>query len=433
MAGPASSRLSATPSSLTTVTIAAMLPDMAWKSGKSGAAVASATVVVLLSGCINFESGFTAPASADPTARSFDVALADVTGDGLADPLVTTSEGQVRRLAACGDGCFELAEAVGSGVRSMAVDDLDGDGVQDVVVGTTTGVVAYFGGSASGGRPAGLVESDQVTVDPTTLDANVVTGDFDGDGAVDVAHFGTLDDPDFPAPRYVEVMGDGTGGFAAPTERFQSLSPSVGMGLHDVGDFDGDGDDEVFFIVNSVWGGTSGSVTVYGDDADDRFNIALPDLAAGVASGDLDGDGRDDLVVQRFSLDDFPEFPTLYWTLRSTGVGATGFGPGGAVTTLETAPGTTSALDLEVADLDGDGHADVVASDPERDRISWWHGEGDGSFTTYGASPRVDRAAGQGASEIAVEHGVTRPDLLVTNRTASSARVTFLPNASAGS
>ena len=399
--------------------------------GKRPRIVAASVAAAVLAGCINYGDGTTAHASASAAARSVDVELADVTGDAVADPLVLTDEGRVVRMEACGTGCLARAESVGTGVVSIAVDDLDGDGVQDLVTGTATGTMAYFGGAASGPRPAGLVETDSVTVDTTTLNASVDTGDFDGDGAVDVGLFGTVDDPDFPAPRYVEAMGDGTGGFAAPVERFQALGSGLSVSLDDTGDIDGDGDDEVFFTIGVAQLSDS-YIRVYGDDADDRFSVHAPDMAGGVAVGDLDGDGRDDLVVRRFSNDAFPQFPVLYWLLRSTGTGTTGFGPGGAVTTLEAAPDTTSAPGLEVADLDGDGLTDVVASDPARNRISWWHGKGDGSFTVYDGSPRVDREVGPAPGRIAVEVGASTPDLLVSDQGAANAQVTLLPNASAG-
>jgi hypothetical protein len=392
--------------------------------------VASLAAVVGLVGCINLEPSATGTASPNASARSRHVALADVTGDGIADPLVVTSEGHLVRLDPCGAGCFAPAQSVGTGVVTLATDDLDGDGVHDVVVGTATGVVAYFGGAAGPGRAAGLVESDQVVVDATTLDAEVATGDFDGDGNLDVAAFGQFDDEFFPVDHHTEAFGDGDGGFSPPVERSQALGSGTFVSLRATGDVDGDGDDETFFHVGIAQTADM-YIRVYGDDADDRFSISTPDLAGDVAVGDLDGDGLDDVVVRRYADPSFPEFPVIYWVLRSTGTGFTGFGPGGAITTLSAGP-ITAAPDLHLVDLDADGHVDVVASAPQADRISWWHGSGDGSFTVYDGSPRIDRSAGPDASQIAVEAGGTRPDLLVTNPTSANAQVTYLTNVSKG-
>jgi hypothetical protein len=84
----------------------------------------------------------------------------------------------------------------------------------------------------------------------------------------------------------------------------------------------------------------------------------------------------------------------------------TGFGPGGAVTTLPAGGSALSIGDPELRDIDGDGRGDLLVSDHANGRVSWWNGRGDGTFS----SPH--------------------PDLLVANNTEPFAQVSYLVNTS---
>jgi FG-GAP-like repeat len=144
-----------------------------------------------------------------------------------------------------------------------------------------------------------------------------------------------------------------------------------------------------------------------------------------LASGDLNGDGLDDVAV----IEQFPTSPSPIRLLRSTGSALTGFGSGGAVTKLQ-AGGQVG--DPELRDIDLDGRVDLIVADPTNGRVSWWNGRGDGTFLTISGESRFDRAAGSGAGRLAfgTVGGGPLADLLVTNNTEPFAQVSYLVNTS---
>ena len=392
---------------------------MRTSGGKRAGAIGVAAGSLLAVSCINFEPAVPSRASTVEAARTRDAAFADVTGDG-ADELivaVTLPEADaVVRMAPCGGGCLERREQVAPGddVLDLAPADFDGDGVTDVAVVTGTDLRVYFGGAAAAGRPEGLVDDDVVVAAQPTLQpwSGVIADDFDGDGDADIAVSSSQ--------LYEFVAGDGDGGFAAPVT-VQILPARGSVGGLGAGDVDGDGVPEVLLVQGGL--GLSnifGQVLAFRDGVTSIASyVEEGTLFSGVTAADVDGDGLDDVAVERYIPPVGIDFGDVR-LLRSTGTGFTGFGQGGAVTTLPSRP-----VDMHLGDIDGDGRVDFLASDGTR--LSWWHGVGNGNFAL-----RVDRAAGPSPGGLVfadVEAG-GRPDLVATHPTQPFAPVSYLTNAS---
>jgi hypothetical protein len=381
-------------------------------AGVGGAAL------LVMSSCVNFAPAVGSATSSVEAARSVDGVFADVTGDGAEDVIVAVAlpgADALVRMAPCGGGCLERREEVpvGGEVRQLAAADFDGDGVSDVAVATSVEARVYFGGTASPLRPEGLVADEFVAISREFGSWNrVVAGDFDDDGHADLGVCGS---------SYEFVAGDGNRGFAPPVGPF--LAPITSCDGMATGDVDGDGDPEVLF---SLLGGAEGEILfdgvfAYNGETSVARYTESRELLSGIfeelTAGDIDGDGMDDVaVVINRSPFDIPEVRLL----RSTGTGFTGFGTGGAFTTLP-----VQAVDLQLRDLDLDGHTDLLASDGTQ--LSWWHGFGNGNLAA-----RVDRAAGSEPTNLdlgAVGTG-PGPDLVVTNPTSPFAQISYLTNAS---
>ena len=123
--------------------------------------------------------------------------------------------------------------------------------------------------------------------------------DYDGDGALDIflANGATLDDPGHgPGSRLYRNLGNGT---------FQDVTEKAGIGLRGwamgvaAGDYDGDGDDDLYVTCFGP------NVLLRNDDGKFRdvtaaAGVGDPRWGTSAAFGDLDGDGDLDLYVANY-------------------------------------------------------------------------------------------------------------------------------------
>ena len=224
------------------------------------------------------------------------VAVGDFNGDGLLDMAVSNNFGTISVLLGNGDGSFQLASNFASGIApwSIAVDDFNGDGVQDLAVANAgtdpdyTGSVSVFLGNGDGSfQQARNFQTDNLSV-------YVAVGDFNGDGAKDLAVVNGY----FAGSNNVSVLlGNGDGSFQQARNFASGIDPSSVA----VGDFNGDGRQDLAVSNAAVVGGVVGSVSVLFGDGDGAFEAART-FATGtnpvfVAVEDFNGDGVLDLVV----------------------------------------------------------------------------------------------------------------------------------------
>jgi len=222
-----------------------------------------------------------------------DLALADLDGSGKLDIAVAAMGASAVQVffqgAAAGSFGPATAFAVGGEPTAVAAADLTGSGQKDLVVATANGRVSVLLHGASPGTfqpgvdyPAG------------TSPAGVQVGDLNGDGHPDILvadYLGAL------LVLLQSPAGDGT---------FQA---AVSYGTRDqgscslaVGDLDGDGRLDVV-VANAGPPGDPGSVAVFLQDPATPGVLKPAVLYRGhwgplwVVIGDLNGDGKPDLVV----------------------------------------------------------------------------------------------------------------------------------------
>ncbi len=199
---------------------------------------------------------------------------------GGPDRLVVADDTRITVVAP--DGTMESHEGLpaSSSPRSIAVGDFDGDGDDEIMVEGTTGTIDDPGRMEVYEIDSGAPEL--VATSPGTA-WNPVVGDFDGDGADDVLTFVV----DVGQSIYA-AQGDGT------------FAPSVALDWFGVAaavaDVDGDGRDEIITDVGEVMG--------VGDDfvLETRFELASMQPTFPVASvlaDDFDDDGTRELLVAR--------------------------------------------------------------------------------------------------------------------------------------
>lgn len=143
-------------------------------------------------------------------------------------------------------------------------------------------------------------------------------------------------------------------------------------------DFDGDGTLEVAALGTRDGDPAGGGATlaVYSTRPPYRelFSAWIEGTPTGLDAGDLDNDGRVDLVVSRHSEATFAVFlhAESPFAFRGSEVALDLAAPPGA--------GAAHTHDVRLIDLDGDGHLDLVTAQAEWNRVVSVPGLGDGQF-----------------------------------------------------
>ena len=272
------------------------------------------------------------------------VAIADLNGDGRKDIVMSTSaysntnDNSILIFFQNATGGLNppVRYAAGASAVSVAIADFNGDGKLDIAVGKKTAGIRVFWQDSQGGFT-------NFTDYPTANAYQIVAGDFNHDGRMDIAGIGwntsVVDiftqsnngtlflSGSYPASyegyndiKAADVNGDGltdlvimngqtysvpnvsillqtNGGFSAPiTCALSGNQLTTGVG---VGDFTGNGTNDIVV----VYGGDAptSKLSVFNQSAGNAFALGVTmdsyDVPEAIAVGDLDMDGRADVVT----------------------------------------------------------------------------------------------------------------------------------------
>lgn len=227
---------------------------------------------------------FEAPVSYGPFTDAFSLATADFNGDGSLDIAVAdASAGSL--LIGNGDGTFQIGNPIGAtNDLFVAVADFNRDGKLDLVSANNSGkAIQLFIGDGHGAFR--LKSSFLVSTPPIAL----VAADFNGDGIPD---FASADEAVNNADSNVTVFESSTKGYVKKRYAYGD-EPRLIVAA----DINQDG--KLDLVTENEFNGTVDLFTNSGAGTF-RIPIVLPDggiTAASVAVGDLNGDGKPDIVV----------------------------------------------------------------------------------------------------------------------------------------
>ncbi|OOZ41471.1 hypothetical protein BOW53_03610 [Solemya pervernicosa gill symbiont] len=304
--------------------------------------------------------------------KNWDVSLGDVDGDGDLDVIVAVQSATNKLYLNDGSGGFTTGTGTSIGTESdityaVELGDIDGDGDLDLVTGTAPGINKLYLNNGSGSFSA----TGTAIGSETDNTRAVALADLDNDGDLDVVAGNAGD-------THKYYLNDGSGGFPATgTDIGSDTDTTWEIALADL---NGDGFPDLvagnfqernkLYLNDGSGGFTTGAGTDVGSDLGETYDVTLSDVDE---DGDLDLISGDANQIIKLYLND---------------------GSGGFTTGAGTAIGseTDNTTAVEVADINGDGHIDLVAG-AHGNVSKFYLGDGSGGFSATGTQLGSNRDA----------------------------------------
>jgi gliding motility-associated-like protein len=357
------------------------------------------------------------------------VSLGDLDDDGKTDMVVANYKGNsvsvYRNTGSNGTVSFATKQDFNTdvGPRAVAIGDLDGDGKPDLAVANydVSSVSLLRNISSSGNLNfAAKVDLAQAPTAPIklVLPISVSIGDLDGDGKADLAVVNAQGTLSATAPSSILVFRN-TASIGTITTSSVEAPVQFSAGIFSrsiaLGDLDGDGKTD---MVVANQGGNSVSVLRNTSSPtkvsfDPKVDFTAGTGAQFVAIGDLDGDGKADLAVANLLVS---TVSLLRNTSTSGSITASSF-----AAKVDFVTGSFS-YSVALGDLNGDGKVEIAVTNNSTttgtSQISVFRNVStSGSITSSSFATKVDLPTGKDPFSVAVgdldEDG--RPDLATAN------------------
>ena len=342
------------------------------------------------------------------------VVLADFNADGKPDLVVARGSSNVisvvpntSTVGSISFGAQRDLTAAGTSHEAVAVGDLDGDGKPDIVVanGNVSNSVSVFRNTTTGNAIVFAAGQDFAVV---SAPYRVAIGDLDGDGKPDLV---VTNNGGSQVSLFRNTSTPGAISFAT---RVDLTVSGAAFGVA-IGDLDGDGKADL--VVGSQGSGAA-LYAIRNTSTAGTLSFGTPiGIASGgggsVTIGDLDGDGKPDIVEGAFGQ--------IVVVRNESSIGSLVFG--GAQNFYNDG---SYVPDVVISDLDGDSKPDIAAVSEYSNKISCFHNTGTSGTIAFAAYFNYSADAVPLSVAAGDVDGDGRPDLVVAN--SSTANLSILRN-----
>ena len=335
----------------------------------------------------------------------YGVAIGDIDGDGKADMVaanVTDNTISVYRNTSTSGSittssfAAKVDFAVGVSPYTVAIGDLDGDGKLDIAVANNTGnSISVLRNTASSGSITTSSLAAKVDFATGVNPMHLAIGDLDKDGKPELVsanyYSGTVS-----VLHNTSSTGSITSASFATKVDFATASHPYSIAI---GDLDGDGKPEMAVSNQgansvSIFRNTSTQGAITSASFATKFDYSTASNPYSVAIGDIDGDGKPDLVT----CNNVGNTISILRNVSTTGT----IGSGSFSTKVDFTCGT-GPYSVALGDFDGDGKVDIAVANSGATTISVFRNKAtSGTINAASLTAKVDFSSCAGTRYLAV-------------------------------